>query len=1329
MRGAGNGRLVYNGAEYGTDGWQAAAKGLNLSQEQKDQIDGAAALAKAAGIEITLRTNAEVAESMGMKPEQAKGMLGSESKSGIVLNLGGVHHIDTATGRAVSGQLMVTLGHEMTHWLQRNSLSGYNRLQSFVVGELQRNGANVSAMVTRVMEEREAAGQPISLNEAVAEIVANACDQVLANEEVAERIQKEKPGLAAEIKNFVRNLVARIRKAVGGMNQRLTRESYAMLNSANELAKVWLGAYDEAISEKLAETKEAEAREREAAEEKNEEAQAEETERKGKHERYSFAQLTELDEEYAEAVESGDLKKATAMLMERLMHSENIIPFISAEWYSGKHRTIAQLIKEGVPEAVAQAAGDMASYVPDNAVLVPMPDHHGKVNENTDTMVLARAISELTGRPVVPALEGNDRQSRFASKQSGYNGQKVTAETMGFRQVQEIPDGTIPIFIDNVVGSGETAKAAYNAMGGGITLAYAKGRSVGIEGLKSVTVTYDKNKELIPLSRRFDASVRNVNYSMAQNGVDITKPVREQLTAYLKLSKNEKKATNKVILFGTTPQTLVDIGMAKLPMTMNFKHVGYMLEGNYPDTENNYRENHIFDIEELSHLAEMINHPIAIIKDSNPDAIKVLIGMKSISGIEAVVPITINIQKTMNSKRYDVNNLASAYGNTNIINDLVAAIQKDSETNHRLYFVDKEKTLRFVSASQGYFPGRVTIPDGFIHSIDQSALNVNDKKYRRSTPVLSQTDSIQFKRWFGKSKVREADGTPMLVYHGTNEKFNVFDMDKTRNKMDLKGAFFSPYEIEAGGYGENVGAFYLKIVKPATEQQMYAALNMFAGQENAGGKATEYLKAQGYDGVIGFDEYIVFDPTQIKSATDNVGLFDEDNPNYNYSIAQNNLDVSAWMDGLSEWSLRTEGERQLLRDYKGLRLSISLSLKKSFDFNDQIRKLQAKGDNMTAEDMEQVRALRNKVENEVNKRERLEEELQKITDSDGYAGMMYEQSHVLNDMIYGKTVEQVEQAANDMLREVEKLKKEIAQRRNELKELGESEAVRQIRAQMSKTSLKESATILRKATGTSLSSRLISDRLAEISLKMANGENVMGDCEELADLMVKGIQGRNEKLDLLRGMTLIIGPEEVKQLKAENSSLREIRQQLRRSGVNIKTGDVSRLDSQWAELRENDQSLPDIDSVPALVDKLHAVADFIENQVKTGDEMTRWGTDVSEITALVFAHASNVSADLVTDPAAKRVIARMNKEIQAMAKQAADSEAAMAAMEERMEKLEQAGEQAKLRAGMLKGDVKEALDYFNKTAKMAAQVERQKVREGLIAQLKNDNTRKLIEQV
>lgn len=101
--------------------------------------------------------------------------------------------------------------------------------------------------------------------------------------------------------------------------------------------------------------------------------------------------------------------------------------------------------------------------------------------------------------------------------------------------------------------------------------------------------------------------------------------------------------------------------------------------------------------------------------------------------------------------------------------------------------------------------------------------------------------------------------------------------------MDIQGMFFSPWKEDADGYGDNVGAYYLSIQNPAPENVAWEVLNSFKGQNNAGVKAREELQRRGYDGVdFGGQEYIAFEPTQIKSATDNIGTFDPSNPDVRF---------------------------------------------------------------------------------------------------------------------------------------------------------------------------------------------------------------------------------------------------------------------------------------------------------------------------------------------------------------------------------------------------------------------------------------------------------------
>ena len=136
------------------------------------------------------------------------------------------------------------------------------------------------------------------------------------------------------------------------------------------------------------------------------------------------------------------------------------------------------------------------------------------------------------------------------------------------------------------------------------------------------------------------------------------------------------------------------------------------------------------------------------------------------------------------------------------------------------------------------------------------------------------------------SKIVDENGEPLVVYHGTDADFTVFDRAKARATMDIQGNFFSPWEDDARGYGSNVRRFFLNLRNPADENTGYHSLHEFEGQNGAGVKARERLVALGYDGVNnGGEEFIAFSPEQIKSATENVGTFDAGNPDIRYSIS------------------------------------------------------------------------------------------------------------------------------------------------------------------------------------------------------------------------------------------------------------------------------------------------------------------------------------------------------------------------------------------------------------------------------------------------------------
>lgn len=136
------------------------------------------------------------------------------------------------------------------------------------------------------------------------------------------------------------------------------------------------------------------------------------------------------------------------------------------------------------------------------------------------------------------------------------------------------------------------------------------------------------------------------------------------------------------------------------------------------------------------------------------------------------------------------------------------------------------------------------------------------------------------------SKVLDSNGEPLVVKHGSQALWDAFDMNEARQNSDIVGAFFSSADEEAEtyGYGGYVRDFFLNIKNPAPYEYAYEIFRENQKKELAGAITRERLFSEGFDGVIykedgENDEYIVFNNTDLKSATDNNGDFSSENPN------------------------------------------------------------------------------------------------------------------------------------------------------------------------------------------------------------------------------------------------------------------------------------------------------------------------------------------------------------------------------------------------------------------------------------------------------------------
>lgn len=126
---------------------------------------------------------------------------------------------------------------------------------------------------------------------------------------------------------------------------------------------------------------------------------------------------------------------------------------------------IARKVKAGNDMAIAKAAAMMTAAVRNvmpkdkQVVLVPIPNRTGRAGY---TKTLAEKISEALHLPIIDALASNTHEPLYLVKKA--NG-SIDEVPLYFYRIRRVPRDKIPILIDNVLDTGHTAMAAYEALG------------------------------------------------------------------------------------------------------------------------------------------------------------------------------------------------------------------------------------------------------------------------------------------------------------------------------------------------------------------------------------------------------------------------------------------------------------------------------------------------------------------------------------------------------------------------------------------------------------------------------------------------------------------------------------------------------------------------------------------------------------------------------------------------------------------------------------------------------------------------------------------------
>ncbi len=273
-------------------------------------------------------------------------------------------------------------------------------------------------------------------------------------------------------------------------------------------------------------------------------------------------------------------------------------------------------------------------------------------------------------------------------------------------------------------------------------------------------------------------------------------------------------------------------------------------------------------------------------------------------------------------------------------------VQIDNET----YYV--RFTVREEAVKKSNRKGRNEVHSTAISSVDVYKTNgaslgrflVIDQGVKEKAPFTDHKIArfLEEVNQLSVSRVIDENGEPLVVYHGTKSDFTVFDLGKSGANYGGWNAggtsiWFAPTEAWGKRWarkavGDNspiampcfVSAknpFYRYDNTPAQQERLASALPDALTQKRKSTLAKDigalrtyveekmsqdfarFLVSLGFDAYfvstnLADNNFAVFAPTQIKSATDNVGTFDGANPDIRYS-------VGSWKD--LEWTGRGHG--------------------------------------------------------------------------------------------------------------------------------------------------------------------------------------------------------------------------------------------------------------------------------------------------------------------------------------------------------------------------------------------------------------------------------------
>ena len=363
---------------------------------------------------------------------------------------------------------------------------------------------------------------------------------------------------------------------------------------------------------------------------------------------------------------------------------------------------------------------------------------------------------------------------------------------------------------------------------------------------------------------------------------------------------------------------LDEIGEENLPVGMNlgtFNKVTRKKRGS--------RSAHELSKNTMRMLPTALQDPVAWFENAEQNCIYIITDLIDDNGAPVVAIVRKN---QIDNEGARMHQIVSMYGMSNVLKYMYDHLPEGSRYSvHKKEAFSAMAVAPFTDTAVDY----QALEKRFTEIVPQGNTDVKKFSERR------QTETDAFKRWFGDSVVVNEDGSPKVMYHGTraeNGVFWVFDYSKAIKKggHGLKalgeGIYFTEKKLDGTErYGSRVIPVYLRIESPFIPRVMGVSLReavatqLQIDADDVSHNIQDTLKQHGYDGVISGEVAVVFSPTQIKSATDNVGTFDPENPDIRYSERRPTApSLRETLLAMEETPDMTATEKELLAKYKKL---------------------------------------------------------------------------------------------------------------------------------------------------------------------------------------------------------------------------------------------------------------------------------------------------------------------------------------------------------------------------------------------------------------------------